>query len=124
MAKYYKVFLEYENICMVCIKIPFTRNLYKEIITDKIIYPKNKQTSDKLTYGYLQNGLPRCYEITNSEAKEWLLKLNTEEYIYNLERIEDIIRKSKKIEIDEKKIYKQNEKIADKSIKRTLRKIK
>ena len=108
----------------VCKKIPFTKNLYKEIITDKIIYPGSKKTEDKLTYGYLPNGLPRCYEITNSEVKEWLCNLNAEEYIYNLERIEDILTKCYKAETDEKIVFREQEKTADKNIKETLRKIK
>lgn len=124
MSKYYKVYLEYENICTVCKKIPFTKNLYKEIITDKIIYPGSKKTEDKLTYGYLPNGLPRCYEITNSEAKEWLCNLNAEEYIYNLERTEDILTKCYKAEPDEKIVFREQEKTADKNIKETLRKIR
>lgn len=124
MSKYYKVFLKYENLCMVCKKVPFTKDLYREIITDKIIYPQNNQTSDKLTYDYLPNGLPRCYEISNSVAKEWLCTLNVEDYIYKLERMEDVIRKSRKIEIDTKTVYKSIEKQSDKTIKRTLRKIK
>ncbi|MBQ3226931.1 MAG: hypothetical protein IJB48_07740 [Clostridia bacterium] len=124
MSKYYKIFLDCESFCVVGKKVPFTKNLYREIITDKIIYPKTDKTSAKLTYGYLPNGQPRCYEITNHEAKAWLLKLKSEDYIYDLERIEYIRRYSHKIEIDEKKVYKNMEKQADKSVKRTLRKIK
>lgn len=124
MSKYYKVFLEYEDLCVICKKIPFTKDLYKEIITDKIIYPSSIKNENKLTYGYLQNGIPRCYEIKNSEAKEWLCQLNATEYIYELERIEDILAKSHKVEIDEKKVYKGMEKEAGKSIKKSLRKIK
>ena len=30
---YYKVYLEYDNLCMICIKVPFTKNLYRDIIT-------------------------------------------------------------------------------------------
>ena len=99
MAKYYKVYLKYENFEMICIKVPFTKNLYREIITDKIIYPQNKNTTTKLTYDYLPNGLPRCYEISKCEVSDWLYNLNIEEYRYNLKRIEDIIIKSLKIEI-------------------------
>lgn len=124
MSKYYKVYLECESFCMVCKKVPFTKNIYQEIITDKIIYPSSKKTANKLTYGYLPNGIPRCYEITNCCAKEWLRGLNVEDYTYNLQRLEDIITSSSKIEIEEKIIYKKQEKLAGKSIKRTLRKIR
>ena len=124
MAKYYKVFLEYENFCMVCRKFPFTKNIYREIITDKIIYPQSKNTTNKLTYGYLPNGIPRCYEMSNIEVRNWLDNLNKEEYIEELQIIEDLITKSRKIEIKEKTIYKQQERLASKSIKKTLRKIR
>ena len=128
MSKYYMVYLKYENLCMVCTKVPFTKDLYREIITNRIIYPENNKTNDKLTYDYLPNGKPRCYEITKSKAKEWLCELNTKDYIYNLQRIEDIITKSKKIEIDAniifEMVYKTQEKEADKTIKQMLRKIK
>lgn len=124
MAKYYKVYLKYENFEMICIKVPFTKNLYREIITDKIIYPQNKNTTTKLTYDYLPNGLPRCYEISNSHATEWLCTLNTEDYIHKLEQMETIIRKNCKIVIDEKTIYKSIEKEAGKTIKKRLREIR
>ena len=122
MSKYYKVYLEYENLCVICKNIPFIKNLYREIITDKIIYPKNKNTVDKLTYGYLPNGLPRCYEITNSQTKEWLCSLNKKDYVYDLERIEYIIRNSCKVEMDEKMVFKRTEKQASKDIRRILKK--
>lgn len=124
MTKYYKVYLKYENFCTICTKVPFTKDLYREIITDKIIYPQSKNTNSKLTYDYLPNGLPRCFEISKSEVSDWLFNLNVEEYKYNLKRIEDIIIKSQKIEIDEKIVYKTIEKQPDKTIKKTLRKIK
>ena len=124
MSKYYMVYLKYVNLCMVCKKVPFTKDLYREIITDKIIYPENNKANDKLIYDYLPNGEPRCYAISNSQVKEWLCRLNTEDYIYELERMEDIIRKNHKIEIDEKTIYKSIEKEAKKDVKKTLRKIK
>ena len=124
MTKYYKVFLECDDFCMVCKKVSFTKNLYREIITDKIIYPQNKQASDKLTYGYLPNGLPRCYEMSNIEVKKWLDNLNKEEYIEELQKIDNLITKSRKMEIKEKTIYKQQERLAGKSIKKTLRKIR
>ncbi len=120
MSKYYMVILDLESFCIVCKKVPFTKNLYREIITDKIIYPKTDKTGDKLTYGYLPNGQPRCYQITNSEAKEWLCRLNSEDYIYDLERFEYIRRTGHKFEIDEKKVYKKMEQQAEKTIKKTL----
>lgn len=124
MSKYYKVFLEYEDLCVICKKIPFTKDLYREIITDKIIYPFSKKNENKITYGYLQNGIPCCYEIKNSEVKKWLCELNAAEYISELEKIEDILIKSQKKEVDEKIVYRSMEKEAGKNVKRTLRKIK
>lgn len=124
MSKYYMVVLDFESFCVVCKKVPFTKNLYKEIITDKIIYPKTEKTSDKLTYGYLPNGQPNCYQMTNGQTKEWLSRLNSEDYIYNLERIEHIRKTGRKVEIDEKKVYKKMEKQSGKNIKKTLKKIK
>lgn len=129
MPKYYKVYLEYEDFCLVCKKVPFTKDLYREIITDKIIYPFSKKNENKLTYGYLPNGLPRCYEITNIEAKEWLLNLKEtgyvyRDYIYQLQRIESIAKIHSKQKHSEDKIYKNKEKEAGKSIKKTLKKIK
>lgn len=124
MSKYYMVVLDLESFCVVCKKVPFTKNLYKEIITDKIIYPKTEKTSDKLTYGYLPNGQPSCYQMTNGQTKEWLSRLNSEDYIYNLERIEHIRKTGRKVEIDEKKVYKKMEKQSGKNIKKTLKKIK
>lgn len=123
MSKYYKVFLEYGAFCTICKKMPFTKNIYQEIITGKIIYPKNKYTSDKLTYGN-SGEMAWCHETTNREVQEWLCKLDTEEYVSDLERIEDILAKSHKVEMDEKIVYRSVEKEAGKSIKRRLREIK
>ena len=109
---------------MVCTRVPFTKDLYREIITNKIIYPQSNRTRDKLTYDYLPNGELRCYQITNIEAKQWLYELNTVEYIYKLGSLERIIKNRSKFEISEKKIFKSEEKEAKKTIKRTLRKIK
>lgn len=124
MSKYYMVYLKYVNLCMVCKKVPFTRNLYKEIVTDKIIYPQNKNTNDKLTYDYLPNGLPHCYEISKCEVSDWLYNLNVEGYMYKLGSLERIIKNRSKFEMSEKRIFKSEEKEADKTIKRTLIKIK
>ena len=63
---------------------------------------------------------PRCYQMTNGQTKEWLSKLNSEEYIYDLERIEHIRRAGHKVEIDEKKVYKKMEKQSEKDAKGLL----
>lgn len=123
MSKYYKVFLSEGAFCTICKKIPFTKNIYQEIITGKIIYPKNKYTSDKLTYGN-SGEMAWCHETTNHEVQEWLCKLNVEEYVSDLENIEDILAKNYKVEIDEKIVYRSVEKEAGKSVKRTLKKMK
>ena len=120
MSKYYMVVLDLESFCVVCKKIPFSKNLYKEIITDKIIYPKTDKTSDKLTYAYLPNGQPRCYQMTTGQTKEWLSRLNSEDYIYDLERFEHIRITGRKVEIDEKKVYKKMEKQSEKDVKGLL----
>lgn len=123
MSKYYKVCLSHVNLCVICKKVPFTKDLYQEIITDRIIYPKNNKVGSRITYSYT-NGKPNCYEISNSEVKEWLSKLDKDNYLYNLERIEHILKNSHKIEVDAKTIYRRQEKLAAKEIKKTLRRIK
>lgn len=62
--------------------------------------------------------------MKNIEVKEWLCRLNKEDYIDNLQRLENIVANSRKIEIKEKIVYKNQEKQAGKTIKRILRKIK
>ena len=124
MAKYYKVDLsalgEDANYayCVICTKVPFFSYLFKEIITDKIIYPFELDKS--LIYS-------QSAEIEVEEVEEWLEQMNKNKLQAHVETIKWIETKNlkyyEKMRNEEKK-EKAEFKSANKNIKRTLRKIK
>ena len=145
MTKYYKVYLnEYlignkihmdKQHYVMCKRSFLTENFYPkyvfvEIITGKIIYPSTMEYRKDLTYelrlGYHEIR-PHCEEISAVEVKEWLKNMDEEsikKYVDDIYKLEqkaiNAYEENKQKKIEESK----QAKIADKSIKRTLRKIK
>lgn len=138
MRTYYKVWLndsiieygynENKQIPVICKRISVTKGIFREIITKKLIYPTSlSQPIKGLTYEveietkcespfHIHN---HYKEITNKEVESWLNTMDKNSikyYINNINRIEEKVRQYQS---------KQNEeRIASKNIKKSLRKIK
>lgn len=155
MAKYYKVWLNekfvgYKSayllrddkyiICKLS-KSAFLKGIvgdgkfiFKEIITNKNVYPSQDTNVRGLTYAIVcekfggeKRIIEQYEEITAIEVQEWLKSMDTEllksylERIYTLEEKAIAFYEKEK----EKRLESKNqEKIASKSVKRTLKKIK
>jgi len=146
MTKLYKVYLETqdkaffespENIeetdivpkefFIICRRFSLSKFVFQDIITNRLVYPLRKNKTDKLTYGYLQNGIPRCYEMEETEILEWFNNLNEEKvkrYINKLNEIEKEIIENNRRQNQEQQTVRDSGKNINKSIRRTLRKIK
>lgn len=145
MTKYYRVYLnEYliGNVIhmdkqhpVICKRNSITEKFYSEfvfteIITGKVIYPSTMELRKSLTYemrtGYHEIK-PHCEEISSVEVKEWLNNMNEEsvkEYINDINRVEKMAIDAYEEDQQNKKEERYQSKIASKTIKRALRKIK
>lgn len=145
MTKYYRVYLnEYliGNVIhmdkqhpIICKRNFFTEKVYSEpvfteIITGKVIYPSTMKLRKSLTYeirtGYREIK-PHCEELSSVEVKEWLNNMNEEsvkKYIDEMNRLEKKAISEYEKEQQKKKEERYQSKIAGKSIKKTLKKIK
>lgn len=143
MTKYYKVYLN-ENltsdadglsthsvICQYSPAINFFHKelVFKEIITGKIIYPSTFEFRKNITYSFfvLEEEIPHCFPLTQEDVKEWLKNMDEEslkKYIEDINRVEKIAKDAYEEEKELQKKLKIQEIIADKTIKRTLKKIK
>jgi len=147
MTKYYRVYLnEYligngihidKKHPVICQRSLFAETYYSEyvfveIITGKVIYPSTMEYRKELTYelstGY-QNVRPRphCEEISSTEVKEWLSKMDkesTKKYIDDICRLEqkaiNTYKKNKEDKTEEIKQENQQTKL----LKKTLKQIK
>ena len=144
MTKYYKVWLNEKSIgnyCtqsyVICKKTPvsiFFYPVFREVITDKLIYPNNVLRRH-LTYvinkhkdtNYQEYKVPMCCETDNKEVEKWLKKMDEA----SLKKYVDYINKLEEASIkhyDESKHKRVEEKVQEKSsgknIKRILKKIR
>ena len=123
MTKYYAVYLSTRRDLnnykyrIICTKMPFL-NLFKEIITDRIIYPYN--LCKGLIYGH-------SYKMPLGEVETWLQSMNKEKIAQHVQILQTIEKENLQY-YEETKIKAQQEisksKSVSKTIKKSLRQIK
>lgn len=103
---------------VICTRVPFSNKLFKEIVTDRIIYPYNPGKG--LMYGH-------SYEVPVEEVETWLQSMTKENILHYSETIRIIEEENLQHYAEmKKKVQKENleSKSIGKSIKKTLKQIK
>ena len=128
MTRYYKVYLysykdnipyKYETICT---RVPFSTKLFKEIITDRIIYPYNWNKG--LIYEHIHSAVRKT---ERKEVKTWLQSMNREKIQQHMKTIKTIEEdnlqyyEEMKQKLEKEKLQLKNN---NKSVKKMLREIK